>query len=78
MNPLYCAVGLGMVLMLLLLSIYISKWMSEGFESPEAKSTAIKEFFKKCGRDCKFTDYRDEISADVVEYLEHNRKYRNK
>lgn len=74
---LLCVGGFVMVITLLLLVVTFSRWNAEGFASPVEKKSAIVEFFKKCGKDCKYTDYREQISPDVVEYLEHNRKHRN-
>lgn len=74
----YCAAGFAMVITLLLLVVVFSSYFaSENFATQAEKKSAISSFFKKCGANCKYTDYRKEISPDVVEYLENNRKYRS-
>lgn len=76
MDPVYCMAGFVMVITILLLVVVFSRWNSESFESREAKHSAVVEFFKKCGRNCKYVDYREQISPDVVEYLDYSRRHR--
>jgi len=67
----------GGVIVIAVMLLLLRSWAhSENFASVEEKQSAISQFFEKCGNACKFTDYRAQISPDVVEYSDNTKLYR--